>query len=345
MFIKSQFTQSRLNTNLQQASREAFSLNQQAFFLLSADRSDEAIEVLKLALKKCPSLSLTHHNLGAIYETKRQLDEATACYLQGLQLDPKAEKTHYNIANIYRAKGDSKKAIQHLRQVLEINPKHHSAGYILAVCQGQTPDRAPPEFVKQLFDQYSSKFEESLVQGLNYKTPSLLLSLFNDVRSNEFNIESLVDLGCGTGLSGDAFKAVSTKMTGVDISPKMLEQCKTKGIYESLTLEDILSYLRTTEAKFDLCLSVDALIYFGNLRFIFEGVSRILNPQAYFAFSTEACEGNGLALTKTGRYAHSYEYVLKSAKNAGFNLAGHSSNEIRIDSDDPVKGNLFVFRK
>lgn len=50
----------------------------------------------------------------------------------------------------------------------------------------------------------------------------------------------LFDLGCGTGLSGEAFAAAGfTDVHGTDFSPGMLEAARTKDVYKTLTLGDL----------------------------------------------------------------------------------------------------------
>ena len=50
---------------------------------------------------------------------------------------------------------------------------------------------------------------------------------------------AILDIGCGTGLSGQALKdAGFTNLTGSDINPDMLELAQTKGIYQHLELAD-----------------------------------------------------------------------------------------------------------
>ena len=48
-----------------------------------------------------------------------------------------------------------------------------------------------------------------------------------------------LDLGCGTGLSGAAFKDRAGHLTGIDLSPAMIEKARSRGIYDSLAVADI----------------------------------------------------------------------------------------------------------
>ena len=46
--------------------------------------------------------------------------------------------------------------------------------------------------------------------------------------------QSVLDLGCGTGLIGSWFKDYARKLVGVDISPTMLDMATKKGCYHEL---------------------------------------------------------------------------------------------------------------
>ena len=59
----------------------------------------------------------------------------------------------------------------------------------------------------------------------------------------EGNFRNCLDLGCGTGLSGEPFKGLSRRLVGVDVSSGMLEQAKRKDIYSVLECEDVFAFL------------------------------------------------------------------------------------------------------
>jgi hypothetical protein len=43
---------------------------------------------------------------------------------------------------------------------------------------------------------------------------------------------AMLDLGCGTGLGGAAFRAFVDRLVGVDLSPAMVAQASAKGLYD-----------------------------------------------------------------------------------------------------------------
>ena len=75
---------------------------------------------------------------------------------------------------------------------------------------------------------------------------------------------NVLDLGCGTGLGANFYRPFAETLTGVDISPKMLEKAEEKKLYDRIHVFDMLQKWEFTE-KFDLIYSSDVFVYFGNL--------------------------------------------------------------------------------
>ena len=81
-------------------------------------------------------------------------------------------------------------------------------------------------------------------------------------------------MGCGTGLCGEFLKDVSKKITGIDISSKMLNQAEQKNIYNALIKSDFINFLDETNNKYDLFIASDVFIYTGNIDETFRLVKR-----------------------------------------------------------------------
>ena len=119
-----------------------------------------------------------------------------------------------------------KEAEEHYNKVLKIQPDNEVAKFMLQSIRGdETPDAAPVEHVRSIFDQCAENFETILVQGLEYKTPELL---FNLVRPYLTEKMTILDLGCGTGLGAQLYRPFAKSLTGVDVSAKMLKKASEK---------------------------------------------------------------------------------------------------------------------
>jgi predicted TPR repeat methyltransferase len=66
----------------------------------------------------------------------------------------------------------------------------------------------------------------------------------------------IIDIGCGTGLAGQALQAAGcTQIDGLDLSPAMLEQARAKSVYRSLLEADLLEPLAIATKHYDAAIS------------------------------------------------------------------------------------------
>ena len=164
--------------------------------------------------------------------------------------------------------------------------------------------------VQDLFDGYADIFDHCLVDRLEYKVPSLLRK---QIQPHRFS--RCLDLGCGTGLCGVAFRNCCDYLEGVDISNRMIEKARLRGIYDTLVHDDVVAYLRTQpDNSFDLLICADVLIYIWDVEMLFNEAIRVTTPNGIFAFSTESTKaGVEVVETASERFAHSRKYIMRLA--------------------------------
>ena len=151
-------------------------------------------------------------------------------------------------------------------------------------------------------------------------------------------------MGCGTGLSGEPFVSVVDRLTGVDLSPKMIEKSKEKKIYDALYENDILEFLTESSEKFDLIIAADVLIYLGDPAPLFQKLQNIVERQAIFVLSTENCDKGDYHIRQTGRYAHNNVFIESVAKKMEFELLLRESVGLRKEKEEWMDGDIFVFK-
>ena len=102
---------------------------------------------------------------------------------------------------------------------------------------------------------------------------------------------------------------MTTHITGVDLSPKMLEIAISANRIEESIVSDMIDFLKPSNNhdKFDLIVCGDALVYLGALEDVFNGVSHQLVDGGIFCFTVEDLIEGDFALKPTGRYAHNKE--------------------------------------
>ena len=77
-----------------------------------------------------------------------------------------------------------------------------------------------------------------MIGQLGYAAPQILLDLAAMVMPGRERL-SILDLGCGTGLAGAAFRPLAARLDGIDLSPAMIEKARARGIYDHLAVADL----------------------------------------------------------------------------------------------------------
>jgi predicted TPR repeat methyltransferase len=201
--------------------------------------------------------------------------------------------------------------------------------------------------IKYKFDRSPTEYDEGRSQA-NYDTPTLI---FNEVsRLKQGNFNRILDLGCGTGLSGGLFRKESKYLCGVDLSSEMMELALQRNIYDELIEMDILNYLNTCQPKsFDVIIASSVFIYFGKLDQLFLKIEKILNDDGVLCFDLNLDEysDNFSIFTLNGmQFKHGKNYVHDCAHEAGLiheNTIESSFEYITVGEKCP--GNVYSFSK
>lgn len=203
-----------------------------------------------------------------------------------------------------------------------------------------------------LFDDYADRFETSLVEKLDYSVPQKLAELIGKAATGDA-FDTIVDIGCGTGLLGIEIRSLAKRLEGFDISQNMLAKADEKSLYDHLGQADLsldaeASGLFTpvlTQHRADLVAAADVMMYLGSLETVMPLVSALLKPSGFFAFSVEdAGDEQGFVLRESLRYAHSKSYVIDLLERSGFSPMEIRKTTIRKDAGKPLSGILFLAR-
>jgi predicted TPR repeat methyltransferase len=198
-------------------------------------------------------------------------------------------------------------------------------------------DSMPVAFVETLFDQYAASFDAALTGQLDYRGPQHILQTLLGAGRTRF--ETVLDLGCGTGLMGQAIRPYAGWLGGYDISAQMLAQAQAKGLYDALSKRD-LSRLDIENRRYDLILAADVFIYVGALEQIIGWAAASLTPGGVLSFTLEELHGDteDLRLRPSRRYAHREGYVTRLLTQAGFDPVQMHRATLRLDAGQPVQG-------
>jgi len=334
--------------------------NNLAATYLQGDRYDNArthyLELLKVDADNIEA----HYNLGVCAMAIGELEQAQQAFNWVLQKNPENIDAAVNLAAVYLKLKNITAAVEQYKQVLKLNPQQPVANYMLHALQHDlTPDTAPAEYVRNLFDNYAGYYDKHIGEALHYQVPSLMrekIMALNNKHDKHNKPETpwrILDLGCGTGLAGEVFSDQAAYLYGIDISPKMLAYAKRKNIYQALQPGDINACLQdiitASIEKFDLIIAADVFVYLGELKHVFTACKQLLKNKGLFCFSVETLNETErsepgkkieFSLQQTARFAHSEKYLKRLIKDNDFGTVFFEKIILRYQDQEPVWGFL-----
>lgn len=264
---------------------------------------------------------------------------------QTLELVPRYAPAWFVLGQAREALGAVDAAAAAYKTALACDPADMQGATLKLMRLGVQPSGAMPRgYVQALYDGYAPRFEQSLVDRLGYRAPELLLRAVLVARPAA-HFTAMLDLGCGTGLAGAAFRPHCDRLVGVDLSTAMLAKAREKNLYERLVVSDVLPFLKdeaVAAARYNLIVAADMLIYVETLTDILAAAARVLTPSGLIAFDVETHDGAGSILRDTLRYAHAVGHVREAVAGAGLRLLGLDSAVSRHEKGAPVPGLVVV---
>ncbi|WP_316859387.1 methyltransferase [uncultured Cohaesibacter sp.] len=274
------------------------------------------------------------------------------------EIDIDALQEAYNTALSLEKSGQFDEAAEVYKKVLEIDPDDHTGASVrlASMERGPSPEKAPVAYVATLFDQHAAAFEQILVDDLGYAVPMMVREMIVKYQPGR-QFARMLDLGCGTGLTGISLKENVDHMIGVDISTGMLDEAYDKEVYDDLYAGDVVEFLKEIEddgqgeaSGWDLIVSTDVLPYLGALEEKFHHVSRCLDAGGLFAFSSETLPeeefgGVNYKVGRKQRFAHAESYVRALLAENGMEVKHFEMIIVRLDEGKPIYGHLVLAEK
>ncbi|WP_419909872.1 methyltransferase domain-containing protein [Hoeflea sp.] len=272
------------------------------------------------------------------------------------EFDETAVAEAYNRGLALEKAGDRRGAAKAYRQVLDLDPDDHGGVSVRLASMGlgETPEKMPDAYVAMLFDQHADDFDDILVEQLRYCVPMQLRQLLRTHADKRF--ERVLDLGCGTGLTGIALRDCAGHLTGVDLSERIIELAYDREVYDELYVGEAVGFLQEFEdengqrPKWDLIAATDVFPYVGAIESLVSAANERLVPDGCLGFSTETLpeasfEGKPFRVGPRQRFAHAPSYLKAVLEDNGFTLEEIQQITVRLEDGEPVPGHLVLARK
>ena len=301
----------------------------------------EAEAAYRTAIHLDPEHIDAYTNLGILLNGLKRTEEAAACYCKVITLRPKHREARKLLALAHCMLGEIDKAVNIFAEWLNKEPGDPIACHMLAACTGRNvPERASNAFVETTFNSFASSFEAKL-EALSYRAPTLVAAMLEDSGLERSHCLDVLDAGCGTGLCGVVVAPFARQLVGVDISEGMLAHAKDKNVYQKLVKAELTEYLRDNSETFDLIVSSDTLVYFGDLKDIIVAFAKALRLNGLLVFTLEHAVGDrddvDYRLELHGRYSHAETYVERLLTSFGLQSKIIRA-ELRMEAGLPVPG-------
>lgn len=351
--------------------------------LVERGRLDEAIDAYRRSVELDPTNADAYNNLGSLQKAQHRKEEAEAAYLRALEIEPEHINALTNLGNLRADQGRYNESVALYWKAINLNPANHRSRYrlgyayyavkqfqaaaeafrlwlqeepgnpvaqhMLAALSGDNiPDRASDAYIEQTFDGFAASFDAKL-EMLSYRAPQLIAAAVGRVVGEPAGDRVILDAGCGTGLCGPLLAPYARHLSGVDLSARMLDAARPRGVYDELFKGELTSFIASRPMSVDIITSADTLCYFGSLDDVLVASAGALHDDGLLVFSVEAATPEdaptGFRINPHGRYSHTRSYLEEALTRAGFAIVTMDSEVLRSENHLPVNGFVVTARR
>ncbi len=286
----------------------------------------------------------THFELAVSLTKLGREGAAIESFQRVLAIQPDEPLAHASLSRLFLARDDRTQATTHLRHYLRLVPEDHIGARLLLAYAGaeSPPDRPPPAYITRFYDSYAETYDRKLVDGLGYRCPQLILDA---LRKHCRGKLAILDLGCGTGLCGQAVRPLAKRLDGVDLSPQMVAKAKQRRIYNRLEVGDLYPFLDKKPGRYETIVAAGVFEHVGDPARIFRAAFGALKDRGVFVFTAQDNPTQELSVNSSAFYTHGRGYLAKRAAECGFRVAALEPAALWVENNAPVQGLCVVLSK
>ena len=326
----------------------------QAIACHATGQLNEALKLYVQALQINPRNQVAADLISAILRTHFELalmlmkvgrnKEAILSFQRVLAIQPDESVVHAYLSRLFISCHDLQQATIHLHHYLRLVPEDPIGARMLLAYTGAEaiPERPAPSYIQRFYDNYANSYDQKLVNGLQYQSPQIILAALQKHCQEKVDI---LDLGCGTGLCGQAVQQMAKRLDGVDLSPQMLAKAKQLNIYNQLEVADIYPFLEKKAGCYDVIVAAGLFEHIGNPHQVFTAAFRALKDRGFFIFTAEDNQTQDLSVNSSGYYMHGRRYLEERATRCGFTVNSLEPAVVWIENGTPVQGLSVVLSK
>lgn len=321
--------------------KEFFYTLYQTFLKILTDTKNS----LKDMRDRSKDLLASNIDLAYFHLNKGNLADAIMRFKIIIYFLPEKEKIkyYYDLGRCYLYNGKLTKAVENLKLALQYEQNKEKTEKRLQIVKDKDHlTDVPLQIISEDYDFFVTKFTQ-FVKNEKYLAPEETISFFKSCYKEkpESKKKEVIEIGCGFGLAGYLLKISYPhfEITGIDISPRMIEEAKllnTDNTFKELIAGNYLQPLEKNK-KFDIVLSVMSLQFSKNLKDRIINIKQKLNPEGIIIACIPVLNSNQnppeASFSMQDQYFYySEEYVKNSFKEADFEIIDYIVKQVTVSS-------------